>query len=345
MSKWPIYLFQVILQISHWSSRVKKIYKNPLKFPIIICTISSPLIFHFPITNEQAKIALKFVKTWNFLSRITKISSFLQSRKHTQYAPGSNSLRERGGTITNTPFHHCDKRSRNPPLPDTYRRGIMRRRRGERRKREKGEAYSRGGEANRVIWQGCLQHRGRGIINFNYTTRREAAWRKGSRNKLTATASVPNPTPSLHQPTTYHIAHTSASSFHFHQHRLSNTPASPSSIRSGITWVLIKRNASHPLRTGRGREVAVEGAFGTGVGRQLILFIDVLIGRPHLTADFNPWGLKAGVGNRAWLQRRNMNWRGKTEGRGWKVFSVYSLRRHSRVVSFYGRIGKLIYIW
>lgn len=87
----------------------------------------------------------------------------------------------------------------------------MRRRRGERRKREKGEAYSRGGEANRVIWQGCLQHGGRGIINFNYTTRREAAWRKGSRNKLTATASVPNPTPSLHQPTTYHIAHTSAS--------------------------------------------------------------------------------------------------------------------------------------
>lgn len=40
----------------------------------------------------------------------------------------------------------------------------------------------------------------------------------------------------------------------------------------------------------------MEGAFGTGVGRQLILFIDVLIGRPHLTADFNPWGLKAGVG-------------------------------------------------
>lgn len=104
MSKWPIYLFQLILQISHWSSRVKKIYKNPLKFPIIICTISSPLIFHFPITNEQAKIALKFVKTWNFLSRITKISSFLQSRKYTQYAPGSNSLRKRGGTITNTPF-------------------------------------------------------------------------------------------------------------------------------------------------------------------------------------------------------------------------------------------------
>lgn len=98
-------------------------------------------------------------------------------------------------------------------------------------------------------------------------------------------------------------------SFHFHQHRrLSNTPASPSSIRSGITWVLIKRNASHPLRTGRGGGgVAVEGAFGTGVGRQLILFIDVLIGRPHLTADSNPWGLKAGVGNRAWLQRRNTN--------------------------------------
>lgn len=46
----------------------------------------------------------------------------------------------------------------------------------------------------------------------------------------------------------HHIAHSRAP-FHFHQHRLSNTPASPSSIRSGITWVLIKRNASHPLRT------------------------------------------------------------------------------------------------
>lgn len=229
MSKWPIYLFQVILQISHWSSRVKKIYKNPLKFPIIICTISSPLIFHFPITNEQAKIALKFVKTWNFLSRITKISSFLQSRKHTQYAPGSNSLRERGGTITNTPFHHCDKRSRNPPLPDTYRRGIMRRRRGERRKREKGEAYSRGGEANRVIWQGCLQHRGRGIINFNYTTRREAAWRKGSRNKLTATASVPN----------LHHRYTNQ------PHTTSHTPAPPLSTSINIVFpTLLHRH--HP---------------------------------------------------------------------------------------------------
>lgn len=79
---------------------------------------------------------------------------------------------------------------------------VLWRRRGERRERE---AYSRGGEANRVIWQGCLLHRGRGIINFNYTTRREAAWRKGSRNKLTATASVPNlPPHQLHQPTTPH---------------------------------------------------------------------------------------------------------------------------------------------
>lgn len=85
---------------------------------------------------------------------------------------------------------------------------VLWRRRGERRERE---AYSRGGEANRVIWQGCLLHRGRGIINFNYTTRREAAWRKGSRNKLTATASVPNlPPHQLHQPTTPHRTQQSA---------------------------------------------------------------------------------------------------------------------------------------
>ena len=35
------------------------------------------------------------------------------------------------------------------------------------------------------------------------------------------------------------------------------------------------------------------GAFGTRVGRQLILFIDVLIGWPHLTAVSNPSGFKA----------------------------------------------------
>lgn len=105
----------------------------------------------------------------------------------------------------------------------------MRRRRGERRKREKGEAYSRGGEANRVIWQGCLQHRGRGIINFNYTTRREAAWRKGSRNKLTATASVPN----------LHHRYTNQ------PHTTSHTPAPPLSTSINIVFpTLLHRH--HP---------------------------------------------------------------------------------------------------
>lgn len=130
------------------------------------------------------------------------------------------------------------------------------------RERERRGVFERGGEANRVIWQGCLLHRGRGIINFNYTTRRERL-RGGKAHVINLRQQ--------HRYQTYHHHHHQPTTPHRTHQRLSTSintvfptlvAASPSSIRSGITWVLIKRNASHPLfergwRCGRG--VVVEG--------------------------------------------------------------------------------------
>lgn len=100
-----------------------------------------------------------------------------------------------------------------------------------------------------------------------------ASRRPGLRNKLTATASVPPPLPlpllsSSATPLTPPPPPSSPPStqtLYFHQRRLSRTPASPSSIRSGITWVLIKRNASHPSTGSRPRlSVGSRGCFWHG---------------------------------------------------------------------------------
>lgn len=88
---------------------------------------------HPKFTGNASDVNKENLYKWNFLSLVPiKISSFLQSR--TQYVAGSNNLRGRGGT--NTPLLIIATSVRGTYLlPDTYRRGIMkkaRRKTGER---------------------------------------------------------------------------------------------------------------------------------------------------------------------------------------------------------------------
>lgn len=168
--------------------------------------------------------------------------SFLQSR--TQYVAGSNNLRGRGGTNTPLLIIATSVRGTYPTsgyLSARYYEEGEEKDGRERRIREAARQIESSDKAaccieaaELLILITQLGERLRGgkahVINLRQQHRYQTYHHTNYTN----------------QP--HHIAHSRAP-FHFHQHRLSNTPASPSSIRSGITWVLIKRNASHPLRT------------------------------------------------------------------------------------------------
>lgn len=161
------------------------------------------------VYQKLRKIYFKFKRVKFFIFFCTiKISSFLQSRKHAQYVPGSNNFW--GVEVWLRILLSSLRQAFEEPTTSGYLSAVLWEEGEEKDGRERKERRIR--EAARQIESSdkaaCSIEAAELLILITQLGERLRG-RKGSRNKLTATASVPNlPPPSLHQPTTHHIAHT-----------------------------------------------------------------------------------------------------------------------------------------